>query len=1090
MWIVRLALRRPYTFTVMAALILCLGFLSYFRMSKDIFPAINIPVVAVVWGYGGLAPEEIEKRMVTISERTMTTTVNDIEHIESQSYAGIGVIKVFLQEGANVASAVAQITASNQSAVRSMPPGTTPPLVMQFSASNVPIIQIGLSSGSLTEQALYDLGSNFLRVQLATVQGASIPLPSGGKSRLISVDIDLHALEAKGLTAIDVSNAITAQNLTLPTGTAKIGDREYNFLLNSSPANVEEFNDLPIKVVNGSTVFIRDVAQVRDGFSPQTSIVRQDGSRGALLSVLKSGGASTLDVIERLKKALPRIQTTLPAALKIEPRFDQSIFVRAALNGVLREGTIAAALTALMILLFLGTWRNTVVVAVSIPLSIFCSIIVLYALGETINAMTLGGLSLAVGILVDDATVEVENITRNLTMGDNKPLVKAILDGAQQIAVPAFVSTLCICIVFVPIFFLEGTAKYLFGPLALAVIFAMLASYFLSRTVVPTFVHFLLHGQEVRHDDGKGNVPADADFFWRVHVRFNKYFERLREYHRRHLDWCLDHRGWVLIGMGALIVISGCVVPFLGRDFFPLIDAGEFRLHVRAPAGTRLEETEHYFTRVETIIRQVIPADQLDTIIDNIGLPSSGINLATSDTATIGALDGEILVQLKDNGRGKTWGYVRELRAKLNRELPDCSFFTQPSDITSQILNFGLPAPIDVQISGRSSVTENYTIAQELASQIAKIPGAVDVHVHQMMNAPSFRVNVNRARAAELGLTQSNIASNMLIPLTGSGQAASNYWIEPKTGVQYLVATQAPQYKINSLEDVAQIPIGMNSRSGVDEMLGNVATISRETTQAHVSHYDVQPVFDIYANVDHRNLGAVSDAVNKLIPAIQKKLPRGSFVTVRGQAKSMNDSFVGLGLGLCFAIFLIYALMVVNFQSWLDPFIIIMALPGAICGIVWALFLSRTTLSVPALMGAIMSVGVATSNSILLVTFANDERLAGKSSREAALSAGHTRLRPVIMTALAMIIGMAPMALGLGEGGEQNAPLGRAVIGGLLVATIATVIFVPVMYSWLRTKTPHNPEQELEEEMHENDPKNGPNKPAPTEKSGQNPAHV
>ncbi|HEY9155221.1 MAG TPA: efflux RND transporter permease subunit, partial [Opitutaceae bacterium] len=944
--------------------------------------------------------------------------------------------------------------------------------VIQFSASNVPILQIGLSSQTLPEQSLFDLGANFLRVQLATVQGASFPLPSGGKSRQIMVDIDLHALEAKGLTPIDVSNAITAQNLTLPTGTAKIGDREYNFLLNTSPATVEEFGDLPIKVVNGATVFIRDVAQVRDGFAPQTSIVRQDGSRGALLSMLKSGGASTLDVIDRVKKALPRILTTLPSSLKVEPRFDQSIFVRAALNGVLREGLIAAALTGLMILLFLGTWRNTFVVAVSIPLSIFCSIIALYALGETINAMTLGGLALAVGILVDDATVEVENITRNLTMGDNKPLVKAILDGAQQIAVPAFVSTLCICIVFVPIFFLQGTAKYLFGPLALAVIFAMLASYFLSRTVVPTFVHFLLHGQKVRHDDGKGVVPKDADVFWRVHVRFNKYFERLRTWHHDHLEWCLDHRGWVVAGMGVAVCVSACIVPFLGRDFFPLVDAGEFRLHVRAPAGTRLEETEHYFTRVENIIREVIPTDTLDTIIDNIGLPSSGINLSTSDTATIGSFDGEIFVQLKKSGHGKTWQYVRDLRAKLNREMPECSFFTQPSDITSQILNFGLPAPIDVQIEGHAT-EKNYAAAQELAAEIAKIPGAVDVHVHQILNGPSFRVKVDRMRAAQLGLTQANVASNMLIPLSGSGQAAANYWIEPKTGVQYLVATQALQYKVNSLDEITQIPIGLNAKSGVDEILGNVATISRETTQSHVSHYDVQPVFDIYANVDNRNLGAVSDAVDKLLPETQKKLTRGNYVKSRGQAKSMNESFVGLGLGLCFAIFLIYALMVVNFQSWLDPFIIIMALPGAICGIIWALFLCRTTLSVPALMGAIMSVGVATSNSILLVTFANDERHAGKSAREAALSAGHTRLRPVIMTALAMIIGMAPMALGLGEGGEQNAPLGRAVIGGLLVATIATVIFVPVIYSWLRTKPPHNPTEELEEEMHENDPNNG-----------------
>jgi multidrug efflux pump subunit AcrB len=1075
MWIVRLALRRPYTFTVMAALIFLLGILSYFRMAKDIFPSVDIPVVCVVWNYGGLAPEELEKRMTTISERVMTTTVNDIEHIESQSYPGIGVIKVFLQENANVESAIAQITASNQAAVRSMPPGTTPPLVIRFSASNVPILQIGLGSKTLPEQTLFDLGSNFVRVPLATVQGASMPLPSGGKSREIVVDIDLHALEAKGLTPIDVSNAITAQNLTLPSGTAKIGDREYYFTLNSSPATVAEFGDLPIKVINGATVSIRDVAQVRDGFAPQTSIVRQDGTRGALLSVLKSGRASTLDVIERIKAALPRIKTTLPPELSIEPRFDQSIFVRASLSGVIREGLIAAFLTAAMILLFLGTWRNTLVVAISIPLSIFCSVICLYALGQTINAMTLGGLALAVGILVDDATVEVENITRNLTMGEKKPLVKAILDGAQQIAVPAFVSTLCICIVFVPIFFLQGTAKFLFGPLAMSVIFAMLASYFLSRTVVPTFVHFLLRGKEVRHDDGSGKVPPGSDVFWRVHVKFNRYFEKLRAWHKDHLIWCLDHRGWVILGMVALTVLTACVVPFLGRDFFPLVDAGQFRLHVRVPSGTRVEETERYFTKVENIIRAVIPAKELDTIIDNIGLPTSGINLAFSDTATIGPSDGEILVQLQEKKHHPTQGYVRQLRARLNRELPECTFFTQPSDIVSQILNFGLPAPIDVQIAGRAPL-QNYALAQQLAAEIAKIPGAVDVNVHQILNEPSFKIDVDRVRAAQLGLTQSAIASNLLITLAGSGQAASNYWIDPKNGVQYLVATQAPQSKIDSLDEVGQIPIGAGNREGVGQILGGVATISRGTTQAIVSHYDVQPVFDIYANVDGRDLGSVYDAVKKLVPAFEKKLPRGSFITIRGQAKSMNESFLGLGVGLVFAIFLVYSLMVINFQSWMDPFIIIMALPGALCGIVWALLITQTTISVPALMGAIMSVGVATSNSILLVTFANDERLEGKDAREAAISAGHTRLRPVIMTALAMIIGMAPMALGFGEGGEQNAPLGRAVIGGLLVATIATVIFVPVIYAWLRQKTPHNPDQELEEEMHEGEPHDAPKK--------------
>ncbi len=1075
MWIVRLALRRPYTFTVMAALILCLGVLSYFRMAKDIFPVVDIPVVCVVWNYGGLAPQEIERRMVTISERVMTTTVNDIEHIESQSYPGIGVIKVFLHEDANIESAIAQITASNQTVIRAMPPGTTPPLIIRYSASNVPIMQMGLGSKTLTEQALFDLGTNFLRVQLATVQGASIPLPSGGKAREIVVDLDLRALAANGLTPSDVSAAIGSQNLTLPTGTAKIGDREYNFMLNSSPDAVAEFNELPIKVVNGATIRVSDVAHVRDGFAPQTNIVRQDGTRGALLSILKNGRASTLDVIQRVRHALPRIQTSLPPELELAPRFDQSVYVRASLYGVMREALIAAFLTALMILLFLGTWRNTLVVAISIPLSIFCSVICLYALGQTINAMTLGGLALAVGILVDDATVEVENITRNLTEGEKKPLAKAILDGAQQIAVPAFVSTLCICVVFVPIFFLSGVAKYLFGPLALSVIFAMLASYFLSRTVVPTFVHFLLRGQPVRHDDGKGHVPRDADFIWRTHVRFNKHFERLRDYHKRHLDWCLDHRGIVLIGMITIVCVSAILIPFLGRDFFPLVDAGQFRLHVRAPTGTRVEETEHEFTRVEQIIREVVPADELETVLDNIGLPSSGINLATSDTATIGPADGEILVQLKPKHHS-TWDYVRKLRGRLNREIPECSFFTQPADIVSQILNFGLPAPIDVQIAGRSPI-ENYETAQQIAAEIAKIPGAVDVHVHQILNSPSFKVNVDRTRALQLGLTQTTVASNLLISLSGTAQAATNYWIEPKTGVQYLVVTQAPQYHIENLDDVSRIPIGLGNHGSVNELLGSVAEISRATTPAIVSHYDVQPVYDIYANVDQKDLGSVATAVNKILPKYDKKLPRGSFISVRGQADSMNRSFLGLGLGIGFAIFLVYALMVVNFQSWMDPFVIIMALPGAICGIIWALFLTRTTISVPALMGAIMCVGVATSNSILLVTFANDERHAGKDARAAALSAGHIRLRPVIMTALAMIIGMAPMALGMGEGGEQNAPLGRAVIGGLLIATIATVIFVPVVYATLRKKPPHNPQEELEEEMHEGENKNASHPP-------------
>ena len=1072
MWIVRLALRRPYTFTVMALLIIILGVVAIRRMAKDIFPSIDIPVVTVLWAYNGLTPDEMEKRILTISERAMTTTVNDIEHMESQSLAGVGVIKVFFQPGASVDAAVAQVTAINQTVVRVMPPGTTPPLIIRFSASNVPILQLGLGSKTLTEQTLYDIGLNFLRVQLATVQGASVPLPLGGKVRQIQVDLDPAALQAKGLTPSDVSNAINAQNLTLPSGTAKIGDREYGILLNSSPDLVAGLGDLPIRQVNGTTVYIRDVAQVRDGFAPQANIVRQNGTRGALMTILKSGNASTLDIIERIKAILPRVRSTLPPELELSPQFDQSLFVRAALKGVLNEGLLAAGLTAAMILLFLGTWRNTLVVALSIPLSIFCSILCLAAFGQTINAMTLGGLALAVGILVDDATVTIENIDRNL--GLKKPLIRSILDGAEQIAMPAFVSTLCICIVFVPIFFLEGTAKYLFSPLAMAVIFAMLASYFLSRTVVPTFVHYLLHGQPVLHDSADGHIDPHApkgDVFWRIHQRFNVHFERFRAGYRNALDWSLDHRKAVVIGTFSFVALTGLLVPFLGRDFFPLVDAGQFRLHVRAPAGTRIEETERIFTRVENVIREVVPAEELVTIVDNIGLPNGGLNLAFGDSATIGTADGEILVSLNPEKHGHTWDYVRTLRARLNREFPDCTFFTQPSDIVGQILNFGLPAPIDVQIAGRDRPA-NYALAQEITARIARIPGAVDVHIHQVINAPAFKVNVDRTRASELGLTQRDVATNLLISLSGSAQAAPNFWLSPQNGVQYAVATQTPQFRLDSIEALQGTPISPATRTSQPQILGNVASVERTITQSVISHYNIQPIYNIYANVDGRDLGGVADDVNKIIkeylpksPADPGKLPRGTFITLRGQVESMNSSFLGLGVGVVFAIALVYLLMVVNFQSWLDPFIIIMALTGALSGIIWSLYLTHTTLSVPSLMGAIMSVGVATANAILLVTFANDVRKEGKDSRAAALEAGFTRLRPVLMTALAMIIGMLPMSLGLGEGGEQNAPLGRAVIGGLLLATLATLFLVPVVYASLRQKVAHRPDETIDEEL-------------------------
>ena len=1065
MWIVRLALRRPYTFTVMALLIVILGLLAGLGMAKDIFPSIDIPVVSVVWSYGGLTPDEMEKRIVFLSERSMTTTVNDIEHIESNSYLGVGVIKVFFHPGTSVDAAVAQVTAASQNVVKQMPPGSTPPLIIRYSATNVPVLQLGIGSRTLSEQTLFDTALNFVRVPLATVQGASMPLPSGGKQRQINIDINPRALQANGLTPADVSNAINAQNLTFPSGTVKVGDHEYGVRLNNSPDLVAEMGNFPIKQVNGATIYIRDVAQVRDGNSPQTSIIRQDGRRGVLLTVMKSGGASTLDIIRRVKAALPRVRSTLPAAINVVPLLDQSIFVRASLNGVIREAILAALLTAAMILLFLGTWRNTLVVALSIPLSIFCSVICLAIFGQTINAMTLGGLALAVGILVDDATVTIENIERNHAL--HKTLVRAILDGAEQIAAPAFVSTLCICIVFVPIFFLAGVAKYLFAPLAMAVIFAMLASYLLSRTVVPTFVHYLMAGQPVMHDDGQDHPDAPrGDIVWRVHRRFNRHFDRFRDGYVRRLHWCLDHRGLVAIGMGALLVVTAGLVPFLGRDFFPRVDTGSFRLHVRAPAGTRIEETERIFTQVDNAIRQVIPAAEIETIIDNIGLPNSGLNLASGDLATVGTGDGEIVVSLNPAKHGSTWGYVHQIREKLNRQFPQCQFFTQSSDIVGQILNFGLPAPIDVQIAGRDR-ERNYALAQELSRQIAAVPGAVDVHVHQVVNVPYFEVQVDRTRAGELGLTQSAIASNLLISLSGSGQAAPNFWLSQDTGVQYSVVTQTPQFQIDSLNALLNTPVGRGGgAAGVPQQLSNVATVVRTNRPAIVSHYDVQPVFDIYANVDGRDLGSVASGVRRLISQIEPRLPRGSFITLRGQVQSMDESFVGLAVGIVFAVVLVYLLMVINFQSWLDPFIIIMALPGALCGIVWMLFLTRTTLSVPSLMGAIMGVGVATANSILLVTFANDQRREGKDARAAAVEAGHTRIRPVLMTALAMVIGMLPMSLGLGEGGEQNAPLGRAVIGGLLLATVATLLFVPVVYATLRTKAGHRPEEDLEAELH------------------------
>ena len=1081
MWIVRLALRKPYTFTVMAVLILVLGAVSYLSMPKDIFPNINIPVVSVIWSYTGLPPQEMERRFVTISERAMTTTVNDIEHEESQSYPGVAAIKVFFQPNVKIEQAVAQVTAISQTLLRIFPPGATPPLIIQYNASSVPILQLAVSSKTLPEAELYDQSLNFIRQPLASVPGAAIPLPYGGKQRLVSVDLDLKKCQALNISPLQVSDAIIQQNVFLPSGTVKIGNREYNVLLNSSPDLLTQLNDLPIKQVNGVTIYVRDVAQVRDGYAPQINLVKLNGEKAALLPVLKNGSASTVDIVDGVLKKLPQIKTTLPSTLDVQPLFDQSIFVKAALQGVFIEGATAATLTALMILLFLGSWRSTLIVAISIPLAICCSLILLAALGKNINIMTLGGLALAVGILVDDATVTIENIHRHMSLG--KRMVKAILDGAHQIAIPAFVSTLCICIVFVPVFFLDKVPYYLFTPLALAVIFAMLASYFLSRTVAPTMANFLLRG-ETHHPEGHV-AERPNNFFARIHWHFIRGFEWAQNRYVGLLESALRVPLLIII-VAAVFVIGSLLafVPFLGRDFFPLVDAGQFRLHVRAPSGTRIEETERGFSQVEQIIRQVIPPEELGMVLDNIGLPVGGVNLAFSDSVTSGPFDGEMLVSLKE-GHKSTWDYVKEIRHRLKYQMPDYEFFTQPSDIVGQILNFGLPSPIDVQVVGPAKNSKaNYEVARKLEDRLRSVRGAVDVHIQQVVSYPTFFVDVDRTRSSEIGLTQRDVASDLLISLSSSSQTAPNYWLNPVNGVNYSVAVQTPQYKIDSLDTLKQSPISAG-KLAQPQLLENLAPITRSDTPAVISHYAIAPVYDVCVNVQGRDLGGVADDVQKIVdqfkvaPAAQTTnqpetfltkfyaqffksaqpppdpnsiLATGSQIKIRGQVASMTSAYTELGIGIFFAIGLVYFLMVVNFQSWLDPFIIIMALPGALAGIVWMLFLTNTPLSVPALMGAIMSIGVATANSILVVSFANEQRHAGRSSFEAAMEAGRGRLRPVLMTALAMIIGMLPMSLGLGEGGEQNAPLGRAVIGGLLVATLFTLLFVPVVYSVLRKK--------------------------------------
>jgi multidrug efflux pump subunit AcrB len=1097
MWIVWLALRRPYTFVVMAILIAILGVTAIVTMPVDIFPYIDIPIVAVLWQYSGLSPDEMEKRVVTPFERNLTSNVNDIEHIESQSYNNIAVIRIYFHPNVQVDMAVAQVNSQMQSAIRQMPPGMFPANILKYDAASVPVLQLGLSSKTMREQEIFDWGQNFIRTPLGTVQGASVSYPFGGKNRAVMVDLNLDDLYAKQLAPIDVSNALTLQNLILPAGTAKLAETEYQIKVNSSPLILDELNNLPIKTVNGATVYIKDVAQVRDGFSVQSNIVRMNGARGVLMTVTRTGKASTLAIVDSVKKALPRILATVPKELSVTALADQSIFVRSSIQGVLREALIAAALTGIMILLFLGSWRSTLIVCLSIPLSILASISILGLLGQTINVMTLGGLALAVGILVDDATVAIENTHRNI--GLRKSLVDAVVDGAAQIAIPTFVSTLAICIVFVPVLLLTGTARYLFTPLAMAVVFAMLASYLLSRTLVPTMAHFLLKSEVDLYQRGlEGEEAHGQGLFWRLHYLFNRLFESLRYRYIGLLDWSLQHRGLVLTAFMAISIASFGLTWLVGKDFFPNVDSGQMKLHARAPAGTRIEQTEVRFSAIEREIRAAIPAGELDTIIDNIGVPNSWSSLAQGDISTISSADGEILISLKKEHR-PTRDYEVLLRKRLQDKFPDSIFFFQPSNITTQILNFGLPAPIDLQVVGRDA-DSNYRIAQKLAQKISRIPGAADVHVHQVVNQPEIRLNVDRAKASQLGLTQRDVSTNMLISLSGTATLAPSFWLNWSNGVNYNVGVQTPQYKVDSLDALLRTPVSVASNvvntttpgsqagaaasgnafvsaspsgssqaygnpgamPGTTQLLSNLVTIQRDYTPVIVNHYNVWPVFDVYANVDRRDLGGVGAEVEKIMQQESAHLPRGTTFDLRGQYQTMQSSFFRLSLGIAFAVTLVYLLMCVNFQSWLDPFIILTALPGAMAGILWMLFITGTTLSVPSLMGAIMCIGVATANSILMVTFANDERALVPTAREAMLSAGHARIRPVLMTAAAMMLGMLPMALGWGEGGEQNAPLARAVIGGLAFATVTTLFVVPIIYSYLRTKPPVDHERQLE----------------------------
>jgi multidrug efflux pump subunit AcrB len=1052
MWIVKLALRRPYTFIMLAVLIVFMGVYSILKMPTDIFPNIKIPIAAVIWRYTGLLPEEIADRIVLFSERTAQTVVNDVEHTESQSVNSTAVVKYFFQPNADKDLSMAQIIAVSQTQLQTAPPGTTPPFVLSYNASSVPILQLALSSETIPEQEIFDLGNNILRTQLATVAGASIPYPYGGKQREVQVDLDPRLLRARGLAASDVVNAISQQNLILPAGTEKIDTREYFVKLNASPTKIEELNDLPVKNIDGGVLYVRDVAHVRDGYPPQTNIARVDGKRAIVMNVLKTGTASTLDIIAGINSKLPLARAAMPKDLKLVALSDQSVFVRAAISGVIREGIIAASLTGLLILLFLGSWRSTLIITISIPLSVLTSVACLAALGETINIMTLGGLALSVGILVDDATVTIENINYHLEQGSD--VEQAILEGAHQIALPALVSTLSICIVFVPMFQLAGIAKYLFIPLAEAVVFAMLASYILSRTLIPTLAKYWLKKKDEHHQKKSGLA--------RFQERFEHGFERVRHSYHNLLSLAIDggvlFAGVFLLAMAAAALLAFPIgpLPGLGQDFFPSVDAGQLKLHLRAPTGTRIEETAILCDQVEKTIRETIKPGEITSIVDNLGLPYSGINLSYSTSAPVGPGDADIFINLAKK-HSNLFAYQSELRAKLAASYPSTQFEFLPADIVSQILNFGLPSPLDVQVTGPNT-DANRAFIEKLLPKLIGIAGAVDLHIQQPYDYPQINVDVDRSKATFLGLTQQNVASNLLISLSGSFQTTPSFWIDPKSGTQYNVVAQTPQYQLSSLNDLSNTPLSRTvgsvpAASGTSQVLANVSTIHRSVAPAVVSHYNAQVAFDIFGNVQGTDLGSVATQFNKIIEASRKDLPKGSTIHLKGQVETMTQSFDGLLLGLVGAIILVYMLIVVNFQSLLDPLIIITALPAALAGIVWMLFLTHTTVSVPALTGAIMCMGVATANSVLVISFAREQMNEGYTAREAALEAGFTRLRPVIMTATAMIIGMIPMALGLGESGEQNAPLGRAVIGGLVFATVATLFFVPSVFVIIHGRT-------------------------------------